>query len=138
MTIRTVLARGAGLAQMTEAEAIAKIRSAGGLGAGDCPKRQSARSELFVGTGEGDERNHRAVQFLTRLAHLNLRGAEVNDEGIALLAKQATLVAVAPRKNQGHRQGIGVAQGTGEPGVLQPVWNRDHDADWRTWKGWPN
>jgi hypothetical protein len=106
MSLRSALARGVGLAQMSEADAIAKLRGAGALVLEIAQNDNRLEVSFLSAQGKVTNETVAPVQFLTRLAHLNLRGAEVNDEAVALLAKQATLVRLHLEKTKVTDKGL--------------------------------
>lgn len=89
-------------AQDAEAEkkAIAKIRECGALVL-EIAQNDNRLDVSFL-TAQGKVTNEllTPLKDLTRLAHLNLRGTEITDEGLATIAKQKTLVRLHLEKTK--------------------------------------
>lgn len=78
-------------APMTEDEAIAKVRSMGGLVLEIAQNDKGLDVSFLSAQGKVTNEHVQPLQFFKRLTQLNLRGTEVNDEGLAFLKDQVTL-----------------------------------------------
>jgi hypothetical protein len=108
LMLAVVLAPATLLADEAEAEkaAIAKIRESGALVLEIA--QNDKRLDVSYITAQGKVTNELLLPLkdLTRLAHLNLRGAEITDDGLVPLAGQKTLIRLHLEKTKITDKGL--------------------------------
>lgn len=101
------------LAQDAEAEkaAIAKIKESGAL-VQEIAQNDNRLDVSYI-TAQGKVTNEllAPLKALTRLANLNLRGAEINEEGLVAIAEQKTLVRLHLEKTKITDKALEVIKG---------------------------
>jgi len=97
-----LLPAGIALGEESEAEkkAIAKIRESGALVLEIAQNDKRLDVSFITAQGKVTNETLLPLKDLTRLAHLNLRGAEITDDALAPIAEQKTLVRLHLEKTK--------------------------------------
>ncbi len=109
LSLRQFLGGGLWLGQeqgLSEADAIAKLKAAGGLVLEIAQNDNRLDVSFLSAQGKVTDELIAPVQFIPRLAQLNLRGTEVTDAGLVAVGKAVSLVRLHLEKTKVTDAGV--------------------------------